>query len=113
MHDVLGSTSSSAHARQLVWFSWLLGAAVLGALVAGVLQLSDASHFELLLSQAEPGWLLLAIALQGLTYIAQGQLYRMVLKASGATLPLWMRRSSAWPNCSSTRRYPRRGSAAQ
>ena len=89
MHDVLGSTSSTAHARQLVWFSWLLGAAVLGALVAGVLQLSDASHFELLLSQAEPGWLLLAIALQGLTYIAQGQLYRMVLKASGAALPLW------------------------
>ena len=62
---------------------------VLGALVVGVLQLADASHFALVLSQAEPAWLLVAIALQGLTYVVQGQLYRQVLTAAGTSLPLW------------------------
>jgi len=86
MHD---SSRSPEHVGRLVWFSWLLGAAMLGALVVGVLQLSDRDHFTRVLQQAEPGWLLVAIALQSLTYVAQGQLYRRVLAAAGAALPLW------------------------
>lgn len=89
MHDAFDSSAPAEHARPLIWLSWLLGAAMLGALVVGVLQLADASHFALVLSQAEPAWLLVAIALQGLTYVVQGQLYRQVLTAAGTSLPLW------------------------
>ncbi|MDH0213113.1 magnesium-translocating P-type ATPase [Stutzerimonas stutzeri] len=89
MHDAFDSSAPTEHARPLIWLSWLLGAAMLGALVVGVLQLADASHFALVLSQAEPAWLLVAIALQGLTYVVQGQLYRQVLTAAGTSLPLW------------------------
>ena len=89
MRHMDDSSRPTEHASRMVWFSWLLGAAMLGALVVGVLQLSDAGHFERVFQQAEPGWLLVAVVLQGLTYVAQGQLYRTVLAAAGAALPLW------------------------
>ena len=58
MRHMDDSSRPTEHASRLVWFSWLLGSAMLGALVVGVLQLSDAGHFERVLQQAEPGWLL-------------------------------------------------------
>lgn len=71
-----------------LWISWLLGAAVLAAVVAVALHRSEAEAFARLLEQVEPGWFALAVVLQALTYLAQGQLYRRVARAGGADLPL-------------------------
>ncbi|ACO76509.1 cation-translocating P-type ATPase [Azotobacter vinelandii CA] len=75
-------------ARRLLWTSWLIGAAALAALVAVVLHRAEAEAFARLIERAEPGWFVLALALQALTYLAQGQLYRRVARAGQVRLPL-------------------------
>jgi Mg2+-importing ATPase len=59
---------------------------LLAALVVFVRHFSDACEFALLAEQARPWWLLLAIAFQALTYVSQGQVYRIVAAADGSTL---------------------------
>lgn len=74
--------------RLLVWGSWLLGAASLAGVVAMALHYSEAQGFARLLAQVEPGWLALAMLLQLLTYLLQGQIYRQVTHAGHIRLPL-------------------------
>lgn len=72
----------------LLWVSWLVGTAMLAAVIAVALHLSDVEAFGTLLERAEPLWLIVAIVLQALTYLAQGQVFRGVLKAGHAQLSL-------------------------
>lgn len=74
--------------QRLLWLSWLLGAAALAAVVAIALHLSEADELAQLLHQVQPGWFALALLLQALTYLAQGQIYRLVVHAGGAVLTL-------------------------
>lgn len=76
------------HSPWLLWGSWLLGAAALAGVVVVALHLSEAEAFGQLLHQVEPRWFALALLLQALTYLAQGQIYRLVAHAGQAELPL-------------------------
>ncbi|WP_175364139.1 magnesium-translocating P-type ATPase [Pseudomonas corrugata] len=77
------------YSRSALWLSWLLGAAMFAAVVGVALRFTDVESFTRLLARAEPLWLVAALVLQGLTYIAQGQVFRVVLKAGAQPLSLW------------------------
>ncbi|MDU9032213.1 magnesium-translocating P-type ATPase [Pseudomonas corrugata] len=77
------------YSRSALWLTWLLGAAMFAAVVGVALRFTDVESFTRLLARAEPLWLVAALALQGLTYIAQGQVFRVVLKAGAQSLSLW------------------------
>lgn len=70
------------------WLSWLVGVVLFVAVVVGALHVSEAGAFAELLDQARPGWLALAIALQASTYVAQGLIWRGVVRTAGMGLPL-------------------------
>lgn len=67
---------------------WLVGLAILAAVVAIALHFSEAAQFARLLEQVQPTWLAAAFALQAGTYFAQGQIWRSVVRSAGMTLPL-------------------------
>ncbi len=77
------------YSRSALWLTWLLGAAMFATVVGVALQFTDVESFTQLLTQAEPLWLLAALGLQALTYMAQGQVFRLVLKAGAHRLSLW------------------------
>ncbi|HEY7699989.1 MAG TPA: HAD-IC family P-type ATPase, partial [Vicinamibacteria bacterium] len=73
------------------WISWLLGAALLVAVVAAALHVSEEREFARLVEQANPWWLLLALLLQAATYLAQAEVFRGAPRAAGFPLPLaWL-----------------------
>ena len=69
------------------WLAWMLGAAVLAAVVIAALHFSEQREFARLLAQAKPGWLLVAIVLQAATYLAQAEVIRGASQATGVFLP--------------------------
>ena len=69
------------------WLSWLVGAALLAAVVLAARHLSEERAFVQLLEQAEPAWLLAALALQAATYLAQAGTWLTVLHRTGARVP--------------------------
>ena len=69
------------------WFPWLLGAAALAAVVLVVLHSTDERAFVALLEQARPWWLIWALGLQAATYVAQAEVWRIVLHRAGTHLP--------------------------
>jgi len=71
------------------WIAWLLGAAVLAAVVIAVLHASEQRQLLELARSARPAWLLLALVLQALTYLAQGESYRVVTRSARAPLGHW------------------------
>ncbi|WP_090461866.1 magnesium-translocating P-type ATPase [Pseudomonas mohnii] len=75
--------------RPALWLTWLLGAAMFATVVGVALQFTDVESFTRLLTEAEPLWLIAALGLQALTYMAQGQVFRVVLKAGAQHLSLW------------------------
>nr|WP_259469078.1 HAD-IC family P-type ATPase [Pseudomonas syringae group genomosp. 3] len=75
--------------RLALWLSWLLGAAMLAAVIGVALRFADVESFVHLLDGAQPLWLALAVGLQGLTYLAQAHIFRGVLKAGKQRLSLW------------------------
>jgi len=83
------------------FISWLLGAAVLGAVVAAAIHYSDEREFVNLAERVSPLCLLLAAVLQAGTYGAQGQIWRSIARAERVSLPPG---SFASPSCSSIRR---------
>lgn len=82
-------TDRPSHSSARHWLGWLLGAAGLAAVVTVALHLSEVHAFAQQLARLQPGWLLLAVLLQAMTYLAQGQLYRRVAHAGQAELSLW------------------------
>jgi hypothetical protein len=55
------------------WLSWMLGAAILIAVVLAVVHVSEGRAFVRVAERAKPWWLLLALGLQGTTYLVQGR----------------------------------------
>jgi glycosyltransferase 2 family protein len=68
------------------WFSWLPGLVMLLALVAVVTHRAEGQRFALLLSHAQPAWLLAAAALQLATYLCAAGVWQRVLRHAGAPL---------------------------
>ncbi len=68
------------------WISWLLGAALLAAVIVGALHFSEERAFVRLAERAEPWWLAVAVFLQVATYVAQGAIWRRVAVTCGYSL---------------------------
>ena len=68
------------------WLPWLLGVAILAALVAVVVHRSEQREFLDLLQRAHPIWVLWAFLLQALTYLAQGEIWRAITRAGGVSV---------------------------
>jgi Mg2+-importing ATPase len=68
------------------WLSWVLGAALLAAVVTTTIHFSEEKTFVRLAERAEPSWLLVALILQAGTYLAQGGIWRRVARAAGYEL---------------------------
>jgi len=69
---------------------WVVGAAMLGAVVTVAVHFAEEREFARLLEQAHPWWLLLAGALQAMTYLAEGEVWRTVTRADGSAINLRM-----------------------
>ncbi|WP_065759525.1 lysylphosphatidylglycerol synthase transmembrane domain-containing protein [Pseudomonas defluvii] len=78
----------SMRSRGVLWSSWLLGAASLAGVVAVALHFSEAQSLLQLSQQVQPGWFVLALALQAMTYMVQGQIYRRITRTGHARLSL-------------------------
>ncbi len=68
------------------WVSWVLGAALLVAVVWAALHFSEERAFVRLARQARPAWLGVAVCLQVGTYVAQGAIWRLTGRAAGHPL---------------------------
>lgn len=75
--------------RSALYITWLLGAAMLAAVIAMALHVSDVESFLTLFINAQPLWLIAAVLAQVLTYITQGQIFRTVLRHGGQALGRW------------------------
>src|SRR3954467_7483362 len=69
------------------WLTWLLGGAMLVAVVAATVHFAEARAFLTLLEQSRPWWLAVAIGLQALTYLAQGEVFLAAPHAVGHAVP--------------------------
>ncbi|HEU4592725.1 MAG TPA: magnesium-translocating P-type ATPase [Steroidobacteraceae bacterium] len=70
-----GSTEARASRRRGRWLPWLTGAALLAAVCYAAVHWSDAEQAARIAERAEPWWLLVAVVLQLLTYVAQGRIW--------------------------------------
>jgi Mg2+-importing ATPase len=69
--------------QRISWFSWLLGAGLLAAVVVGAVRFSESGSYVDLLERAEASWVAVAVLLQAGTYVAPGS----HLAASGRRIP--------------------------
>jgi uncharacterized membrane protein YbhN (UPF0104 family) len=74
----------------LQWVSWIFGFAVLAAVIITALHFSEERELAHIAERAQPWWLAIAIVLQALTYLAQGETWRVVTRAAGVAVPLPM-----------------------
>ena len=58
--------------RSAYWLSWMLGAAILVVVVLAALDVTEGRELIDVAGRAKPWWLVLAVCLQGATYLAQG-----------------------------------------
>lgn len=84
-HNFLTPIPAGWHGHRLIW---LVGSAACAALILVVTHLSEEQEMLRLLQQIEPVWLLLALALQSCTYLAQGLIWRAAAAAAGHRLPI-------------------------
>jgi Mg2+-importing ATPase len=70
------------------WFSWLLGIAILAGVVIIASHFSEEQAFVQLIREAQPSWLAIALVMQAATYLAQGEIWRLVGRTAGSPLPL-------------------------
>jgi Mg2+-importing ATPase len=70
------------------WAAWIVSLAALAAVIGVVLHFSEHRDFLQIAQRAEPRWLLAALLLQAGTYLAQGQVWRIVHRAARVPLPL-------------------------
>ena len=92
-----GPAARGTRRRASRWLAWLLGGAILAAVVVASLHLSEGRAFVRLVDAARPWWLVVAALLQAATYLFQGQVWRAVARAADArvTLPTAYRLSLA------------------
>lgn len=83
-----GNESEAAITPNAYWLSWMLGGAILIAVVFAAVHVSEGRAFVGVAERAKPWWLLLAVCLQGATYLAQGEIFRRVRRAAAYRLPL-------------------------
>ncbi len=76
------SLGELTRSRSTRWLAWLLGAALVAAVIAGALHFAEAKELTEIAEHAEPWWLALAVVFQLGTYLAQGQVYRCVTGAA-------------------------------
>lgn len=62
---------------------WIFGLAVLGTVITVALHFTEEGRIVALAEAARPSWLLVALALQLVTYFLQGEVFRVVGTASG------------------------------
>ena len=70
------------------WIPWLVGLAVLAAVIAASLHFTENKAFFELLSRAQPMWLFVAAGLQAATYVVEGIVWRQISAAAGFNLRL-------------------------
>ncbi len=58
------------------WLSWGLGIAVVVGITIAALHFSEAQEIARIAERAQGGWLLVALLLQVMTYVAQGEIWR-------------------------------------
>ena len=75
------------------WLSWLVGVAILAALIVATLRFSEERELYRLARDARPWWMLGALLLQSGTYFFQGEIWRVVTRAAHAPLPV---RTAYW-----------------
>lgn len=69
------------------WLPWVIGSALLLAVVIAASRLAEEQEFVRIVEQAEPGWLVVAVLLQAGTYLAQAEVFRAVPMSSRIALP--------------------------
>ncbi|HXH14678.1 MAG TPA: lysylphosphatidylglycerol synthase transmembrane domain-containing protein [Sphingomonas sp.] len=67
---------------------WVLGVAVIAIVVGAVLRIGDLHAFAIMLSNARPGWLLVALLLQATTYASVAAGWQIVLAQTATPQPL-------------------------
>ncbi|HEX9206939.1 MAG TPA: magnesium-translocating P-type ATPase [Steroidobacteraceae bacterium] len=72
--------------RLVRWLPWVTGIAALAVLVYFVLHVAEERAFLTLLEQSQPRWVLLALVFQAFTYLAQAEVWRLVLHRAGTPL---------------------------
>jgi Mg2+-importing ATPase len=70
------------------WITWLIGGAIIVAVIVATLNVSEQRELIRLAQEARPRWLWAVIPLQALTYAAQSQVWRAVVAADGGRLPM-------------------------
>jgi uncharacterized membrane protein YbhN (UPF0104 family) len=83
-----GMTQDEPESRGGGWRRWFFGLVVAAALVGAVLHWGEVQRFALLLRQAQPLWLGLALLLQASTYGSVATGWAAVLRAAGAPQPM-------------------------
>ncbi|WP_129781975.1 magnesium-translocating P-type ATPase [Peristeroidobacter soli] len=83
MADAAAGTGSSR------WLTWGLGIALVVGVSVAALHFSETEEIARIATQARPSWLIVAVLLQLATYVAQGQIWRVV--ARPAAFPLSVR----------------------
>lgn len=73
--------------RKSIWTRWLLIVLIVAGLITAAFHFGDLRNFADLMRSAEPGWLLVAFALQLSTYACVAFGWSLVLRAGGSPLP--------------------------
>lgn len=80
-------TTPTQGARFRFW-PWIVGLALLTTVIAVASNLAEPRELLRILAHAEPAWLLVAAALQVLTYFAEGENWRVVTRAAHTHVPI-------------------------
>lgn len=70
-----------------IW-RWIFAVLILAAVVGAVLRFDELEELTTLAFSTRPEWLVLALMVQGVTYICAGSVWREALKKAGHRLPL-------------------------
>lgn len=74
--------------RSMAVAGWIFALVLLAALTGTVFHLGEVEHFTALLAAAQPGWLLVAVALQIGTYASEAAIWYILLRLIGHRQPL-------------------------